>query len=55
MAHFPVVGPFRLVYLVFNSLFAVLSQARQIDCFRNVARALELGGPDQGHPAHASR
>jgi hypothetical protein len=32
------------VYLVFNSLFAVLSQARQIDCFRNVARALEPGG-----------
>jgi hypothetical protein len=38
------VGPFRLVYLVFNSLLAALSQARQIDCFRNVARALDPGG-----------
>jgi hypothetical protein len=51
-------GPFRLVYLVFNSLFALLSQARQIRCFRNVPRVLELGGvfvieclvPDQAPP-----
>jgi len=44
MAQVPVIGPFRLVYLVFNSMFALLSQARQIRCFRNVARALEPGG-----------
>jgi len=44
MAQVPLAGPFRLVYLVFNSLFALLSQARQIRCFRNVARALEPGG-----------
>jgi len=37
-------GPFRLVYLVFNSLFGLLSQARQADCFRNAARVLEPGG-----------
>jgi SAM-dependent methyltransferase len=44
MAQVPVAGQFQLVYLVFNSLFALLSQARQIRCFRNVARALEPGG-----------
>jgi len=43
MADVPVSGPFRLVYLVFNTLFGLLSQARQADCFRNVARVL---GPD---------
>jgi SAM-dependent methyltransferase len=43
MAQVPVDGPFRLVYLVFNTLFGLLSQARQADCFRSVARVL---GPD---------
>jgi len=37
-------GSFRLVYVVFNSLFVLLSQARQADCFRNVAQVLEPGG-----------
>src|SRR5690349_24535335 len=31
MALVPVRGPFRLVYLVFNSLFGLLDQARQAD------------------------
>jgi SAM-dependent methyltransferase len=44
MADVPVDGPFRLVYLVFNSLFGLLSQARQADCFRGVARVLGPGG-----------
>jgi SAM-dependent methyltransferase len=44
MADVPASGPFRLVYLVFNTLFGLLSQARQADCFRNVARALEPDG-----------
>ncbi|HEY6627917.1 MAG TPA: class I SAM-dependent methyltransferase [Acidimicrobiia bacterium] len=35
---------FPLVYLPFNTLFALLDQARQVECFRNVARALEPGG-----------
>jgi SAM-dependent methyltransferase len=44
MAEVGASGPFRLVYLVFNTLFGLLSQARQADCFRNVARVLEPGG-----------
>jgi SAM-dependent methyltransferase len=44
MADAPVRGPFRLVYLVWNSLFNITSQARQVDCFRNAARVLEPGG-----------
>jgi SAM-dependent methyltransferase len=44
MAQVPVDGPFRLVYLVFNALFGLPSQARQADCFRGVARVLGPGG-----------
>jgi SAM-dependent methyltransferase len=44
MADVPVSGRFRLVYLVFNTLFGLLSQARQAQCFGNVARVLEPGG-----------
>ena len=44
MAQVPVSGPFRLVYLVFNALFGLLSQARQADCFRGAGRVLEPGG-----------
>ncbi len=44
MAQVPVSGRFRLVYLVFNTLFGLLSQARQAECFGNVARALHPGG-----------
>jgi SAM-dependent methyltransferase len=44
MAQVPATGPFGLVYLVFNALFGLLSQARQAECFRNVARVLGPGG-----------
>jgi SAM-dependent methyltransferase len=44
MAEVPVSGRFRLVYLVSNTLFGLLSQERQAQCFGNVARALEPGG-----------
>jgi SAM-dependent methyltransferase len=44
MAQVPAEGPFGLVYLVFNALFGLLSQARQAECFRNVARVLGRGG-----------
>lgn len=36
----PVEGPFDLVYIPFNTLFALTSQDAQIDCFGNVARLL---------------
>ena len=44
MAQVPVSGPFRLVYLVCNTLFGLLTQERQSECFGNVARVLEPGG-----------
>jgi SAM-dependent methyltransferase len=44
MADVPVTGPFRLVYLVFNTLFNLVDAERQTDCFRNVARVLAPGG-----------
>jgi SAM-dependent methyltransferase len=44
MAQVPVSGPFRLVYLVFNTLFGLLTQARQAECFASVARVLDPGG-----------
>src|SRR5258705_6250328 len=44
MADVPVTGPFRLVYLVFNTLFNLVSAERQVECFRNVARVLAPGG-----------
>ena len=44
MAVVPASGPYRLVYLVFNSLFGLLSQDRQAECFRNVARVLAPRG-----------
>src|SRR5215471_13846040 len=44
MAQVLVSGRFRLVYLVANTLFGLLSQARQAECFRNVARVLDPEG-----------
>jgi SAM-dependent methyltransferase len=44
MAGVPVSGPFAVVYLVFNTLFGLLIQERQAECFRNVARVLGPGG-----------
>jgi SAM-dependent methyltransferase len=35
---------FPLVYLTFNTLFTLTDQERQVECFQNVARALEPGG-----------
>jgi hypothetical protein len=40
----PISGRFGLVYLVFNTLFGLLSQARQAECFASVARVLDPGG-----------
>jgi SAM-dependent methyltransferase len=37
-------GPFRLAYLVFNTIMNLTSQAAQVACFRNVAGHLEPGG-----------
>jgi SAM-dependent methyltransferase len=44
MADVPAEGPFQLVYLIFNTLFALLDQDRQAECFRNAARVLAPGG-----------
>ncbi|MGD2061531.1 MAG: class I SAM-dependent methyltransferase [Acidimicrobiia bacterium] len=37
-------GSFPLIYLAFNTLFALLTQEEQVDCFRNAAAHLEPGG-----------
>jgi SAM-dependent methyltransferase len=37
-------GMFRLIYVVFNTFFALLTQEDQLRCFRNVAARLEPGG-----------
>lgn len=37
-------GPFRLVYVVSNTFFGLLTQAEQLRCFRNVAANLRGGG-----------
>lgn len=37
-------GRFSMVYVVFNTLFALLTQEDQARCFANVARGLEPGG-----------
>lgn len=44
MADVPVPGPFPLAYLVYNTLFNLPSQSRQVDCFRNVSNVLTPGG-----------
>jgi SAM-dependent methyltransferase len=43
-ADVPVEGSFNVIYLVFNTFFALLSQAEQIECMENVAAHLEPGG-----------
>ena len=43
-ADVPVDGEFALVYIVFNTFFALGSQDEQVRCFRNVAKHLEPGG-----------
>jgi len=37
-------GRFSLVYVVFNTFFALLTQEDQVRCFANVARRLDEGG-----------
>jgi SAM-dependent methyltransferase len=37
-------GKYAMVYLVFNTLSNLLTQAEQVSCFRNAARHLERGG-----------
>ncbi|HZE68141.1 MAG TPA: class I SAM-dependent methyltransferase [Pyrinomonadaceae bacterium] len=37
-------GEFILIYIVFNTFFALTSQAEQVRCFRNVAGHLSPGG-----------
>lgn len=44
LADVPVSGPFALVYLVFNTLFGLLTQERQAACFGKVARVLGPAG-----------
>lgn len=43
-AELDVEGDFSLVYVVFNTFFALLSQEDQVRCFSNVARRLREGG-----------
>jgi SAM-dependent methyltransferase len=43
-AELDVEGEFHLVYVVFNTFFALLSQEEQVRCFENVARRLDEGG-----------
>jgi SAM-dependent methyltransferase len=43
-AELDVEGEFSLVYVVFNTYFALLSQEDQVRCFSNVARRLREGG-----------
>ena len=44
MATTRVPGEFSLVYLVFNTISNLLTQAEQVECFRNAARHLTAGG-----------
>lgn len=44
MATTRVPGEFSLVYLVFNTISNLLTQAEQVACFRNAARHLSPGG-----------
>lgn len=44
MATTRVNGPFRVVYLVFNTITNLLTQAEQVACFGNAAAHLEPGG-----------
>lgn len=37
-------GRFRLIFVVFNTFFLLLTQEEQVRCFRNVAAHLEPGG-----------
>jgi SAM-dependent methyltransferase len=46
-------GEYTLVYLVFNTISNLLTQAEQVACFRNAARHLAAGGLGRaGVPRH---
>jgi SAM-dependent methyltransferase len=63
MATAAVTGSFTLVYLVFNGISNILTQAGQVECFRNAARHLTPGGrfvielwaPEPPGPAQAAQ
>ena len=40
----PVEGHFDLIYVVFNTFFALDNQEKQVDCFQHAARRLKPGG-----------
>lgn len=44
MTELAVDGPAALVYVVFNTIFGVLSQQAQVARFRRVVEVLEAGG-----------
>ncbi|MGI8577469.1 MAG: class I SAM-dependent DNA methyltransferase [Nocardioidaceae bacterium] len=44
MADVPVSGSYRLIYLVYNTLYNLLTQDDQVRCFENVARHLSDDG-----------
>jgi SAM-dependent methyltransferase len=44
MAKLELDGPFRLVFVVFNTIFALLTQEAQVACFRRVGALLQPGG-----------
>jgi SAM-dependent methyltransferase len=44
MADVPVDGEYRLVYVVYNTLFNLVTQDAQVRCFQNVAAHLTNGG-----------
>ncbi|SDY26120.1 Methyltransferase domain-containing protein [Modestobacter sp. DSM 44400] len=44
MANVPVDGTYRLVYLVFNTIYNLLTQDEQVRCFQNVAQHLTDDG-----------
>lgn len=37
-------GKFDLIYVVFNTFYALITQDKQVDCFRRAARTLSPGG-----------
>jgi SAM-dependent methyltransferase len=43
-ADVPVEGEYSLIYVLFNTFYALLSQKEQVRCFQNVARHLSPGG-----------
>jgi SAM-dependent methyltransferase len=43
-AEVPVEGSYRLIYVVYNTLFALLTQEQQVRCFENVATHLAADG-----------